>query len=432
MKRLSIVPLAVVALLARVVVSRATLVCPNQSTVLSRPVPMGTSIGDVYEIAIINGKKFCGAGTAGAVAIDNNNNTVILTNNHIGAFNYSPWSNYDTYLIAPFPAGSNWTNPAPGYAFPVGDSRYCDMTAEAPYAIATEISGWQNTAFTQNTGDSAKGKVIPLKWSNNVLNIGVPQIYPYPYAPYIGMHLQFMGASSCYRTIQVVQTGVAFPYNDGSHTYEFNDTIYAASTDTSFGGPAQGDSGTVVFTEGTRPQAVGLFFANDRGYFVINPIAYIGAQENIKQFSGRTCTPTQIASHTSIANTSTPLPNSPTHEGVPGWHDTIKPDANGILPTTPPYMQDYLNSESPQQKAAMQAKDQLYKSLSAMTYRNGSPKIKSVGLTQDKKGNWIIVVGTLDPTPPEVLHAVPPSVNGFPVKIDARKQVGHHGQLEMR
>jgi hypothetical protein len=110
----------------------------------------------------------------------------------------------------------------------------------------------------------------------------------------------------------------------------------------------------------------------------------------------------------------TPLPNSPTHSGVPAWHDTIKPDANGILPTTPPYMQDYLDSESPQEKAAIVAEDQLARSLSGLPpHADGTPKIFGVGLSQDKQGNWIIMVIPDDyPTLPEVKDAIPPSVNG--------------------
>src|ERR1700730_11967004 len=94
-RRLVVVLLAEAALLFAPN-ARATLVCTDQSTSLARPVPMGTSIGDVYAIGteVVSGvtRTVCTAGTAGAVAIDNNGNTVILTNNHIGAFNYAPWS----------------------------------------------------------------------------------------------------------------------------------------------------------------------------------------------------------------------------------------------------------------------------------------------------------------------------------------------------
>jgi hypothetical protein len=66
-----------------------------------------------------------------------------------------------------------------------------------------------------------------------------------------------------------------------------------------------------------------------------------------------------------------------------------------------------------------------------MTYPDGSPKIKSTGLTQDSKGNWIIVVmPAADPTLPEIKHAVPPSMNGFSVKIMDRKPSIHDNQRD--
>jgi hypothetical protein len=118
-----------------------------------------------------------------------------------------------------------------------------------------------------------------------------------------------------------------------------------------------------------------------------------------------------------------PLPNSPTHSGVPAWHDAIKPNSKGILPTTPPYAQDYLDSESPQEKAAIQAKDQLLGSLSGLRHADGTPKVFGAGLSQDKQGNWIIMVIPDDyPTLPEVKNAIPPSVNGVKVWISNFKR----------
>jgi hypothetical protein len=118
-----------------------------------------------------------------------------------------------------------------------------------------------------------------------------------------------------------------------------------------------------------------------------------------------------------------PLPNSPTHSGVPAWHDTIKRDKNGVFTQTPPYAQDYLDSESPTEKAAIVAKDQLLNSLAGLRHADGTPKIFGAGLTQDSKGNWLIMVIPDDyPTFPEVKDAIPPSVNGVKVWINNFKR----------
>jgi hypothetical protein len=88
------------------------------------------------------------------------------------------------------------------------------------------------------------------------------------------------------------------------------------------------------------------------------------------------------------------------------------------------YAQDYLDSQSPQERAATETAEQLAIALSSLRHADGTPEIFGVAASQDKQGNWAVTVILDDyPTLPEVAHAIPPSMNGFKVYTENRRKV---------
>jgi len=106
-----------------------------------------------------------------------------------------------------------------------------------------------------NTVDAAIAEVIPGDVSSSIMNIG--PIASTTVAPTLGLPVQKQGTTTCLTTATISAVGAhgKIKYGKGKVAMFVNQIII----DGSFSGP--GDSGSLVVTQETCPQAVGLVFA---------------------------------------------------------------------------------------------------------------------------------------------------------------------------
>jgi hypothetical protein len=141
-------------------------------------------------------------------------------------------------------------------------------------AVATFTRAVEIKFGGTNTVDAAIAAITPDKVSADILNIG--GIADSVATPSVGLAVQKMGRSTCLTTGTISSIGGNFKINyGGGNTANFVNQIVIKGPrpPNNFGGP--GDSGSLVVTRDTCPQAVGLLFAGsgNQKQTLVNPIS---------------------------------------------------------------------------------------------------------------------------------------------------------------
>jgi len=233
-----------------------------QKTALARPIPLGISGGNIHSFLrkkVNNKIKGCFGGTLGSMVQDSSLTQFILSNNHVLA-------NQNTAK-----AGDRIVQPGLNDVLCFKSS----TNSVATFSKAIHI----NFAGGKNTVDAAIAAVEPGLVSPDILFIG--EIADSTATPVIALPVQKMGRTTCLTTgaIAAVNANVTVNYSEIKKpklAKFINQILVSGSTDTpTFGGP--GDSGSLIVTQGTCPQAVALLFAGtSNGSFTIaNPISEV-------------------------------------------------------------------------------------------------------------------------------------------------------------
>ena len=233
---------------------------PQQST-LPRPIPLGISGGNIRSMIINkNGKDVgCFSGTLGSMVQDSANNQYILSNNHVLA---------DQNMAKPGQAILQ-----PGLA---------DLACmQAPLNAVATFSSKVKIKFGsgRNNVDAAMAAVQPGDVSPQILFIGDISS-TVDDSPTFGMPVQKMGRTSCLTNgvIATLDTNIKVDYSFNPRKpklAKFVNQISITGTTGAFG--AAGDSGSLILTRDSCPQAVALLFAGsaDGKFTFANPISEV-------------------------------------------------------------------------------------------------------------------------------------------------------------
>ncbi|HSV22653.1 MAG TPA: hypothetical protein VLJ17_06450 [Xanthobacteraceae bacterium] len=257
-----------------------------QQTALARPIPLGISGGNIHSIIRFNKRskiKGCFGGTLGSMVQDSSLNQFILSNNHVIA-------------------DQNTAKPGERIVQPGLNDVTClksPTNAVATFSKAIHI----NFAGGNNTVDAAIAAVEPGLVSPDILFIG--EIADSTATPVIALPVQKMGRTTCLTTgvIAAVNANVTVNYSEirkPKLAKFINQILVTGSSDTpTFGGP--GDSGSLIVTQGTCPQAVALLFAGSTGggVTIANPISEVLSKLSVSMVGSCTAS---LASDTSPAN----------------------------------------------------------------------------------------------------------------------------------
>jgi hypothetical protein len=225
-----------------------------------RPIPLGISGGNIHSFLFFNKTsriKGCFGGTLGSMVQDSSLNQFILSNNHVIA-------------------DQNKAKPGQRIVQPGLEDTLCLKSPSnevATFSRAIHI----NFAGRKNTVDAAIAAVQPGMVSPDILFIG--GIASSVATPSIGLPVQKMGRTTCLTTggIAEVNANVVVNYSDINRpklAKFVNQILVSGSTDTpAFS--AAGDSGSLIVTQDTCPQAVALLFAGSGAFTIANPISEV-------------------------------------------------------------------------------------------------------------------------------------------------------------
>ncbi len=258
----------------------AALDCSQDSTLI-RPIPLGVSGGNINDSIKIPHGIECFSGTLGSMVQDSSSNQYILSNNHVLA---------EVNKAKP---GQQIIQPG---LIDIGCEKI-KSNAVATFSRTVKVEFGKAT----NTIDAAIAAVDPADVSADILNIG--PIASSVVTPTLGLPVQKMGRSTCLTTgtIAAVAVNAIVNYSDtgGRKLAKFVNQI---QIDGDFA--AAGDSGSLIVTQDTCPQAVGLLFAggtlsNGTPATIANPISAVLSGLNVSMVGG--CTPL-AASNTAQAD----------------------------------------------------------------------------------------------------------------------------------
>ena len=230
--------------------ARAVVVC-DQTAKFPRPVPMGTSGGNINSIRVHHRALECSSGTLGAVVQDPIS-LYVLSNNHvIGGMNKARFGDLITQ---------------PGLV----DSQ-CTQVNGNTVAFFNRSVKLQFAPKRLNTVDASVAAVRVGFVDPNIKNIGAIAGTTVPAT--LGLMVQKMGRTTCLTVGHVTAVGVnaTVGYEKFSGKIKPANFINQIMISGGFGGP--GDSGSLVVTTEACPQAVGLLFAGSAdGSILANPI----------------------------------------------------------------------------------------------------------------------------------------------------------------
>lgn len=166
----------------------------SQQAMLTRPIPLGVSGGNINAFGGSGRRRFCFSGTLGSMVQDSSNNEYILSNNHVLA-------------------DINKAKPGQQIVQPGLIDNGCEKTKSdvvATFSRTVKVEFGKAT----NTIDAAIAAVDPADVSADILNIGPIASTVVTAVP--GLAVQKMGRTSCLTTgtIAVVAVNVAVNYSD--------------------------------------------------------------------------------------------------------------------------------------------------------------------------------------------------------------------------
>jgi len=244
----------------------------SQQTRLIRPFDLGVSGGNINSFIKIKRKLFCFDGTLGSMVQDQSANKFILSNNHVLA---------DTNKAKP---GQPIVQP--GLADAACVQTVGDEVASFTRAVKIKFGG-------TNTVDAAIAAIVPEDVNPSILNIGLIQSTVVPAT--VGLAVQKMGRTTCLTngTISAVGVKVKVKYpGRGKAMFVNQIVINGPLPPNNFGAP--GDSGSLIVTTDTCPQAVGLLFAGsqDQSQTIANPISNVLTKLGVSMTGG--CVPPPV------------------------------------------------------------------------------------------------------------------------------------------
>ena len=223
-----------------------------------RPISLGTSGGNVFDIAAQPSGTFCCSGTLGAL-VEKNGTLFVLSNNHVLAVS---------------------NDGAPGD--PVGQPGMLDSRCPPPEAdTVAHLSQFKKIKFganKRNKVDAALAEVVEgtVKTNGRILKIGIPG--DSAVEPEIGMAVRKSGRTSGHTRGTILDVNatitVEYPRSCGSEEgrrarFRRQFVVVGNSRDFSAGG----DSGSVIYEDVKDcPRAVGLLFAGAEQFTFANPM----------------------------------------------------------------------------------------------------------------------------------------------------------------
>jgi len=252
-----------------------------QQAALARPIPLGISGGNIHSFIrkkVNNKIKGCFGGTLGSMVQDASNNQFILSNNHVIA-------------------DQNTAKSGDRIVQPGLEDVTClksPTNSVATFSKAIHI----NFAGGNNSVDAAIAAVEPGMVSPDILFIG--DIASSVATPTIALPVQKMGRTTCLTTglIAALNANVVVNYSDGKKPKLANFTnqilVTGSNKTPAFGGP--GDSGSLIVTQDTCPQAVGLLFAGSATVTIANPISDVLSKLGVSMVGS--CTPLAVSAAT--------------------------------------------------------------------------------------------------------------------------------------
>jgi len=182
-----------------------------------------------------------------------------------------------------------------------------DAVAKFSRAVKINFGGGTNTV------DAAIAEVIPSDVSSDIMNIGAIASTTIAASP--GLPVKKQGTTTCLTTGTISAVGAhgKIKYGGGKVANFVNQIIINVQD---FGGP--GDSGSLIVTQDTCPQAVGLLFAGsvDQSQTIANPISSVLNKLHVSMTGGcttvRTAPPAATAEQAANAIVSPDLVNSAT------------------------------------------------------------------------------------------------------------------------
>jgi hypothetical protein len=242
----------------------------SQNSMLSRPIQLGVSGGNIDAFGGSGRNRFCFSGTLGSMVQDSSSVQYILSNNHVLA---------DINKAKP---GQQIVQPGLTDTFPVCQKVPSDAVATFSRTVKIKFGSAKNTI------DAAIAAVDPNDVSSDILNIGPIASTVVTAAP--GLAVQKMGSTTCLTTGTITAVAVNGTVNyGGGKKAKFINQI---QIDGDFSAP--GDSGSLIVTQDTCPQAVGLLFAggtlkDGTPVTIANPISAVLSGLNVSMVGG--CTP---------------------------------------------------------------------------------------------------------------------------------------------
>jgi hypothetical protein len=226
----------------------------------TRPIDLGVSGGNIHSF---NKKHtFCFSGTLGSEVQDGSGKKFILSNNHV-LDDTNKGKRGDPIV-------------QPGLADVACVQTPGDAVANLSRSVKINFGGGTNTV------DAAIAEVIPGDVSSNILTIG--PIASTTVAPTIGLAVQKQGTTTCLTSGMISAVGAhgKIKYGAGKVANFVNQIII----DGSFS--AAGDSGSLVVTQETCPQAVGLVFAGSSmpAQTIANPINSVLSKLHVSMTGG--------------------------------------------------------------------------------------------------------------------------------------------------
>jgi len=264
--------------------ARAQVLC-DQMAKFARPIPMGTSGGNINSIEATHHSRECSSGTLGAMVQDPIS-LYVLSNNHvIGGMNKAQFGDLITQ---------------PGLV----DSQ-CTQVNGNTVAFFNRSVKLQFAPKRLNTVDASVAAVRVGFVDPNIKNIGAIAGTTVPAT--LGLMVQKMGRTTCLTEGQVtaVSVNATVGYDKFSGKIRPANFINQIMIGGGFGGP--GDSGSLVVTTETCPQAVGLLFAGSAdGSILANPINAVLDGLNVKITAG--CTALTADALMTVASSSDAAP----------------------------------------------------------------------------------------------------------------------------
>lgn len=218
----------------------------NQQSEQPTPIELGVSGSNIDSI----GNGYCCTGTLGSLVQDSSGNQYVLSNNHVMVTN-----NGGTIVVQPGLADT--------YCLAIGDQDVANLASYVPISP------------TGDTADAAIAQVISgeVNTAGSILNIGA--ISGTVATPSLDLAVEKMGRTTCLTTGKIaavdVTISVSYP-NECAISYSGTATYSGQIEIGGRGFSSAGDSGSLIVTQTTCPQAVGLLFAGSRTATFANPI----------------------------------------------------------------------------------------------------------------------------------------------------------------